>query len=135
MSRSFSDRIDWPTRNAIRVTGRHTTTVVRANTTVLPHSTGSRLGTAVKLVRIRPVAYSPVTSSDQAVEGSERSLVHSERTTRAWLTRWVAEPGGRAGVAGWAAVMAGLPSGRGRGTRPRPGSCRRRPPPARPAGR
>src|SRR4029450_3279322 len=173
MSRCFSDRIDWPARNAIRGTGRHTATVVRANTIVLPHSTGSRRGTAVKLVRIRPVAYSPatsstprtptaiaaswtpvrltavgskaagsaggratrsrqyrtpkptiettVTSSDQAVEGSERSLVHSEWTTRAWLSRWAAGLGGRTRVTGRAAVMAGLPSGRGRGTRPRPG--------------
>ena len=37
--------------------------MVSANTIALPHSTGSRRGTAARLTRIVPVAYSPVTSS------------------------------------------------------------------------
>ena len=37
--------------------------VARPTTTALPHSTGSRRGTAAKLTRIVPVAYSPVTTS------------------------------------------------------------------------
>ena len=48
--------------------GRHRTSVVSANTMALPQSTGSRRGTAARLTRIVPVAYSPATSAG----GSER---------------------------------------------------------------
>jgi hypothetical protein len=142
----------------------------------LPHSTGSRLGTATMLVRIMPVAYSLVTrstpripiaiwaswtparpmavgsklatsagergglvtltreystpkptmratvaSSDHAVDGWVRNLVHSERTTLAWVTRRraLSEDGC---AAGWVrVVIALLRWSWARGTPPRPG--------------
>src|SRR6266545_2693713 len=142
VSRCSDDRIDWPTRNAARVARMHKVRTASANPIALPHSTGSLRGTVAKLVRIVPVAYSPVNrsapstpiascanwtpprliamgsklamsagccggrvtrtpaysapkptistaaaSSDQALDGSERSLVHSERITLAWVTR------------------------------------------------
>ena len=113
-----------------------------ATSTALPHRTGRRRGTAARVVRISPVAYSLVTSSTpstptaicasctpdrltaagskdaiaaapcggrvsrtrlyrmpnpairiivasraQNVDGWVRSLVHSDRSTRAWVTR------------------------------------------------
>ena len=57
------ERIDWPTKNAIRTAGRLTTRVTTANTPAFAHSTGRRLGTAQNVERIMPVVYSPVITS------------------------------------------------------------------------
>ena len=49
----------------------------------------------------RPIVNSTATKSDQRVERSESSFVHSERTTRAWVTRpVVVEPRERDGLGG-----------------------------------
>ena len=130
-------------RKAARTAGTVMTSVVEAKTRALAHSTGRRVGTAAKVARIIPVAYSPVmsrtprtpiaswarkipasarvvgsnaaaspgsarrpvrdghrrdedgrnptmktmaASSEKTVDRSDRSLVHSDRTTRAWVT-------------------------------------------------
>ena len=175
VSRSPDDRIDWPTRKAAKVAGTHRARTASAYPIALPHSTGSRAGTAAKLVRIVPVAYSPVissapstpmaswarlmplrliavgsklamaagscgglvtrtpaysapmptistaaTSSDQALEGRVRSLVHSERITRAWVTRWSSREAVGAGAVGTVMVVILSPvRWWARGTRPR----------------
>ena len=53
-------RIDWPMRKAPSTVGTVTTRVVVANTATFAHRTGRRAGTAAKVARIIPVAYSPV---------------------------------------------------------------------------
>jgi hypothetical protein len=55
--------IDCPARNAASAAGRLTATLAAASITALPHNTGSRRGTAARLVPISPVAYSLVMSS------------------------------------------------------------------------
>src|SRR5262245_28141249 len=57
------DRTDWLTRKVAKVAGTNSRGAVRASTTALAHSTGSRRGTATMLVRIMPVAYSLVIRS------------------------------------------------------------------------
>jgi len=147
-------RIAWLTKNATIAEGTISTKETTPKTTIFAHSTGRRLGTAVKLARIIPVAYSPVitstprtpmascerltpasamsrgwrparslglmwlqcdavtaakiagrpmvrmtaTTSDQRVERSEWSFVHSETTTRSCVTRPVKARRGTAGA-------------------------------------
>jgi hypothetical protein len=43
---------------------------------------------------LKPTISTTVVSSDQAVDGRDRSFVHSERSTLAWVTRWSARYGG-----------------------------------------
>src|SRR2546421_5763762 len=61
--RFWADRTDWPARNDTSRVGTDSTTVVRPNVTALPHNSCSRPGTAARLTRIDPVAYSPVMNS------------------------------------------------------------------------
>src|SRR5215468_12249535 len=56
-------RIDWPARKATNAAGRLAATVAAGTSAALPHRTGSRRGTAARVVRISPVAYSLVISS------------------------------------------------------------------------
>jgi len=84
---------------------------------------GGRVTRSTQYSAPNPTIRTTAASSDQAVEGTERSLVHSERTTRAWVTRWPVAAG-RAGERWRVAVMTVLLRSWGRGTRPRPGSGR-----------
>ena len=52
-----------PARNTATAAGTLTATTAAVSTAALPHSVGSRRGTAASVVRIRPVAYSLVISS------------------------------------------------------------------------
>src|SRR5665811_2548667 len=61
--RCLDVRIDWPIRKAPSTVGTMSTRVTAANTAALAHRTGRRAGTAAKVARIIPVAYSPVMSS------------------------------------------------------------------------
>jgi hypothetical protein len=90
-------------------------TAVGSNAATASAWLGGRVTRSRQYSAPNPTIRTTVTSNDQALEGSERSLVHSERATRAWLTRW---------AAGWVVVMAVLLRSWGRGTRPRPGSGR-----------
>ena len=152
---SCFDRIAWLTQNAASTDGSMSRNETTPKTTIFAHSTGRRFGTAVKLARIIPVEYSPVTTrtpstpiascerltpasamssgcrsarsrrlmwpqwdevtaakiagrpivsttaakSDQRVERSEWSFVHSETITRSCVTRPVCSSRGMAGAA------------------------------------
>jgi hypothetical protein len=54
------ERIAWLPKNAISTGGSISKNVTTPKTNVFAHSTGRRLGTAVKLALIIPVEYSPV---------------------------------------------------------------------------
>jgi hypothetical protein len=67
----------------------------------------------------KPTTSATVLSSDHAVDGWVRNLVHSERSPLAWVTRWRVPDDGWA--EGWVrAVIGRLPWSWARGTRPRP---------------
>src|SRR4051794_28437115 len=141
-SRCWRLRTDCPATNTASAAGSVTAMMPATTMTALPHKTGSRRGTAASVVRIRPVAYSLVTSStprvpaaicasstpdrltdtgsneaiaaapcggrasrkrlyrtptamikitadpsDHSADGWVRSLIHSDLSTRAWVTR------------------------------------------------
>jgi hypothetical protein len=67
-------RIGWPTRNDAMLVPSPTTRVTAASTNALAANTVRRRGTAVKVVRIMPLAYSPVIASTASA------------TTAIWLT-------------------------------------------------
>jgi len=57
------ERIAWLQKKAASTDGTISTSVTTPKTNVFAQSTGSRLGTALKLARIIPVEYSPVMTS------------------------------------------------------------------------
>lgn len=57
------ERIASPAKKVIRTAGRLTANATAAKTSSLPHSTGSRFGTAENVERISPVEYSAVIES------------------------------------------------------------------------
>src|SRR6516165_1467159 len=61
--RCWRPRIDCPARNTANAAGTLAATTTAASTAALPHSVGSRRGTAASVVRISPDAYSLVISS------------------------------------------------------------------------
>ena len=70
--RCWRPRMDWPARKAASAAGRLTATVAAVSTAALPHRAGSRRGTAASVVRISPVAYSPVMSRTPSTPATRR---------------------------------------------------------------
>src|SRR5438270_12405999 len=75
----------WLAKNAISTGGTISRNATDPKTAVFAHSTGSRLGTAVKLARIIPVEYSPVmTSTPRTAIASWERLTPASAMSSGW---------------------------------------------------
>src|SRR5215831_18467168 len=81
----WRDRIAWLAQNAISTDGSISRNVTTPKTAVFAQSTGSRLGTALKLARIIPVEYSPVmTSTPSTAIASCETLTPASAMSSGW---------------------------------------------------